>query len=174
MVQRSPDLDSDDFDITDIPSGDDRSMARRIAVQVLYEADSGNHLAPLILSRHLSERQPTEAIREHVQWVVEGVSDNQETIDAVIQQLAPEFPLDQVAILDRNILRIAIYEFGIDGRTPVGVAIDEAVELAKLFGGDGSPGFINGVLGSLADMPDVLSQLRSTNASNSGQEAELS
>lgn len=171
MVQRSPDLDSEELDITDFPSSDDRSMARRIALQVLYEADSGHHLAAFILSRHLSERQPIETIREHVQWVVEGASENQERIDAVIQKLAPEFPLDQVAIVDRNILRIAIYEFGIDGRTPVGVAIDEAVELAKLFGGDGSPGFINGVLGSLADMPDVLSQLRNADTTTSGQEA---
>jgi len=171
MVQRSPGLDSEDFDITDIPSGDDRSMARRVALQVLYEADSGHHLAPFILARHLDERQPTEAVREHIQWIAVGVSENQASIDSIIQMLAPEFPLDQVAIIDRNILRIAIFEFGVDGRTPTGVAIDEAVELAKLFGGDGSPGFVNGVLGSLADMPEMLSRLRGAGTTTSEQES---
>ncbi len=71
-------------------------------------------------------------------------------LDAFIAEHAPEWPLDQVAIVDRNIIRIALWEFAVKGETPIKVAINEAVELAKTFGSDSSPRFINGVLGSLA------------------------
>jgi N utilization substance protein B len=79
-------------------------------------------------------------------------------MDRLIARYAPEWPLDQMAVIDRNILRIAIYEFLITDETPVKVAINEAVELAKVYGSDSAPRFINGVLGTLAD---ELSQLKS-------------
>ncbi|MCA9872282.1 MAG: transcription antitermination factor NusB, partial [Anaerolineales bacterium] len=79
-----------------------------------------------------------------------------EEMDMLISRYAPEWPLDQMAVIDRNILRIAIFEFLIDGETPVKVAINEAVELAKTYGSDSAPRFVNGVLGTLADKVSAL------------------
>lgn len=88
---------------------------------------------------------------EFASQLVTGVIANLIEIDKLIARYAPEWPLDQMAVIDRNILRIAIYEFLVLGETPVKVAINEAVELAKLYASDSAPRFINGVLGSLAD-----------------------
>ncbi len=81
-----------------------------------------------------------------------------ETLDHFIAEHAPEWPLDQVAIVDRNILRIALWEFAVYGKTPIKVVINEAVELAKTYGSDSSPRFVNGVLGSLAARQNELQQ----------------
>lgn len=88
--------------------------------------------------------------------LTQGVVEYQAQMDAIIARFAPEWPLDQMAVVDRNILRMAIYEFLIDGETPVKVAINEAVELAKTYGSDSAPRFINGVLGTLADESETL------------------
>jgi N utilization substance protein B len=79
-------------------------------------------------------------------------------LDDFIAQHAPEWPLDQVAVIDRNILRIALWEFAVEGCTPVKVAINEAIELAKIFGADSTPRFVNGVLGSLANRQQEIRQ----------------
>ena len=89
--------------------------------------------------------------------LMNGVLKYQSDMDNLISRHAPEWPLDQMAVIDRNILRISIYEFLIDSETPVKVAINEAVEMAKVYGSDSAPRFVNGVLGSLAEQ---LSQLR--------------
>ena len=95
--------------------------------------------------------QPLEAdLNEFAQSLVAGVVATAPTLDRLIQQYAPEWPLDQMALIDRNILRIAIWEFAAGQHTPIKVAINEAVELAKLYGSDSAPRFINGVLGALA------------------------
>ncbi len=86
-----------------------------------------------------------------MQILVTGVLKHRDNLDQVIAQHAPEWPLDQIAIIDRNILRIAIHELTQDKKLPVKVVINEAVEIAKLFGAEGSPRFINGVLGSITD-----------------------
>lgn len=83
--------------------------------------------------------------------LVSGVSAHRVRLDSLIQRFSPEWPIDQIATIDRNILRISLYEFGISRETPIKVAINEAVELAKAFGSDSAASFINGVLGSLAD-----------------------
>lgn len=88
--------------------------------------------------------------------LVKGVLRNRQQLDAMIHRYAPEWPIDQMAIIDRNILRISIYEFGISLDTPIKVAINEAVELAKIFGSDTAPSFINGVLASLANRYDEI------------------
>lgn len=93
---------------------------------------------------------------EFASRLVQGVIENQEEMDMLIARYAPEWPLDQMAVIDRNVLRIAIYEFLMDGATPVKVAINEAVELAKTYGSDSAPRFINGVLGTLADQTKQL------------------
>ena len=86
------------------------------------------------------------------------MSTRKDRLDRLIAQHAPEWPLDQVAIIDRNILRIALWEIAIYRKTPLKVGINEAVELAKTFGTDSSPRFINGVLGSLVANLDALKQ----------------
>lgn len=95
---------------------------------------------------------------EFASLLVHGVISYQERIDSLIARFAPEWPLDQMAVIDRNVLRIAIYEFLVEGSTPVKVAINEAVELAKTYGSDSAPRFINGVLGTLADQTETLKQ----------------
>ena len=82
--------------------------------------------------------------------IVFGVWPLVDDLDQFISEQAPEWPLDQVAVIDRNILRIALWEFAVSRITPMKVAINEAVELAKLYGSDSAPRFVNGVLGSLA------------------------
>lgn len=90
------------------------------------------------------------ASQERALGLVKGVIENRGQLDAMIHRYAPEWEVNQIAVIDRNILRIAVYEFGISLETKVEVAINEAVELAKVFGSDSTPGFVNGVLGSLA------------------------
>jgi N utilization substance protein B len=80
-------------------------------------------------------------------------------LDELIAQHAPEWPMDQVAVIDRNILRIALWEFAVEDCTPVKVAINEAIELAKLYGADSTPRFVNGVLGSLANRQQEIRNL---------------
>jgi N utilization substance protein B len=89
-------------------------------------------------------------VQRHAREFVGGVMANRERIDQTIRETAPAWPLEQVAAIDRNILRLAIYEILIDNKVPMRAAINEAVELAKEFGGETSPKFVNGVLGSVS------------------------
>lgn len=81
-----------------------------------------------------------------------------DVLDRLISDHAPEWPLDQVAIIDRNILRIALWEFAVFQETPIKVVINEAVELSKVYGSDSTPRFVNGVLGSLANQSNQIQQ----------------
>jgi N utilization substance protein B len=126
-----------------------RHRARIAALQVLYEIDCAGHPLALVIERQLEEAQLPEAGDTFTRELATGVNTNQQQIDACIGRYAPEWPVDQIAIIDRNILRIAIYEIVIGDDTPVKVAINEAVELAKTFGSDSSGRFVNGVLGTL-------------------------
>lgn len=92
----------------------------------------------------------TDDVRMFAHRLVNGVLEQRTRLDALIQQYAPEWPLEQMAIIDRNILRIAIYEFALTGDTPIKVAINEAIELAKDYGSESASRFVNGVLGALA------------------------
>lgn len=91
-----------------------------------------------------------EKSSEFVHQIVQGVLPIVKELDQFIAEHAPEWPLEQVAVVDRNILRIALWELAVSDTIPIKVAINEAVELAKMFGSDSSPRFVNGVLGSLA------------------------
>jgi N utilization substance protein B len=127
-----------------------RRRARIIAIQALYELDLTNHPSAAVIEQRIQDKElPPQGI-PFVYHLVEGVLQFKERLDRIIQRHAPEWPIEQMAPIDRNILRLALFEFSIDGRTPIKVAINEAVELAKLFGSDSAPRFINGVLGSLA------------------------
>jgi N utilization substance protein B len=127
-----------------------RRKARTVALQALYEIDCTAHSATQVVEQRLTDQPLGPDLHEFAQRLVAGVIAHTATLDRLIQQFAPEWPLDQMAIIDRNILRIAIWEFGADRQTPVKVAINEAVELAKLYGSDSAPRFVNGVLGALA------------------------
>lgn len=127
----------------------DRHRARIVALQALFEIDIAHHDPEVVLQQRFTVRPLAEAGRDFARILVQGVLDHRADLDALIQDNAPEWPLDQVAVIDRNILRIAIFEFVVAGNTPVKVAINEAVELAKLFGSDSSGRFVNGVLGAI-------------------------
>jgi N utilization substance protein B len=128
-----------------------RRRARRIALETLYEYDIAHHPVGEVLHYRLESNPMETAGVEFASYLIQGVVDNQDEMDILIARYAPEWPLDQMAVIDRNILRIAIFEFRIGGETPVKVAINEAVELAKTYSSDSAPRFINGVLGTLAE-----------------------
>ncbi len=144
-----------------------RTRARALALQVLYEVDMTGHLPGMVLQERLEEMQLEDQnvlshdLVEFARQIIVGIIPMAEKLDNTIATYAPEWPFDQIAAIDRNILRIATWEFAVFCMTPVKVAINEAVELAKLYGSDNAPRFINGVLGSLADREnDIRQQLR--------------
>jgi len=129
-----------------------RRKARTLALQALYEGDTVGHEAQKVLARLLAERPFAAATASYAQELVAGVEAHREAIDAIIAERAPAWPVQQLPPVDRNILRLAIYEILFDNKVPVKAAINEAVELAKAFGSESSPRFVNGVLGSVALM----------------------
>ncbi len=135
-----------------------RTRARSIALQALYEIDIANHPPQLVIQERLEEANLEPELADFVIRIVTGVYPLIDTLDSFIAEHAPEWPLDQVAIIDRNILRIALWEFAVFNETPLKVAINEAVELAKVYGSDSTPRFINGVLGSLSNRQNEIQQ----------------
>lgn len=131
-----------------------RRRARIVALQALYEADTTGHDVNTILGRLLEEAALADETAEFARELVSGATEQREYIDGVITKVAPAWPLEQMAPVDRNILRLAILEILLNNRTPMRAAINEAVELAKSFGSDNSARFVNGVLGSVATMRD--------------------
>jgi transcription antitermination protein NusB len=131
-------------------SSRNRRLARNVALQALYELDCTTHSVADVISARLEADPLSDDLRSFCYTLVNGVLENKARLDVVIQQYAPEWPLSQMAIVDRNILRMAIYEFAILKETPIKVAINEAIELAKDYGSDSASRFINGVLGTLA------------------------
>jgi N utilization substance protein B len=127
-----------------------RRKARTIALQALYELDCSCHQSNEALDRLLEEKPLPAEAAEFARSLVTSTLERKKDIDDVIRRFAPAFPVEQIAPIDRNILRLAIFEVLFDNRVPVKVAINEAVELAKKFGSDNSQKFVNGVLGSVA------------------------
>ncbi len=121
-----------------------------IALKALFELDTVGHPPEQTIARLLEDQPAAAEAANFARELVTGVLAHKEEIDRTAQETAPTWPLDQVAAIDRNILRLAIYEILIDNRVPMRAAINEAVELAKEFGGESSPKFINGVLGSVS------------------------
>ena len=131
-----------------------RRKARAIALQALYEIDSMGHEIETVVSHLLAEGRLSEENNNFVRELVSQVNQNKEDIDRHIQKFAPAWPIEQISLVDRNIIRLAIFEILFDNRVSVKVAINEAVELAKRFGSDHSPKFINGVLGSVSALAE--------------------
>jgi len=126
-----------------------RRRARAAVLQTLYELDFTDHEAKTAIEARFEERNLPEAAKDFARMLVSGVQTYRVYLDSVVGELAPEWPIEQIAAVDRNVLRIAIYELLFEPDIPPKVAINEAVELAKMFGGESSPRFVNGVLGSL-------------------------
>jgi N utilization substance protein B len=135
----------------------ERRQARFLALQALFEMDLSGHGAGQVIAERLAELDRTEFAEfdqgeQFLRWLVSGVVKFRGQLDELIHKYAPDWPVDQLAVVDRNVLRLALFELGCQqANTPPKVVINEAVELAKAFGGDSSPRFINGVLGSALD-----------------------
>ena len=126
-----------------------RRQARIVALQTLFEVSCVGHDAQTVLLERLEETALPPEGAAFAEALVRGVLAHQAQLDAILQAVAPQWPLAQMARVDVNILRIALFEIVIDQQTPVKVAINEAVDLAKLFGSDASGRFVNGVLGTV-------------------------
>ena len=129
-----------------------RHLARTIAMQTLYEWDflgKPEGKLPGILERNAREFAPDFNDQGFSEEIMNGVLAHQAEIDALIVQYAPEWPLEQITIVDRNILRIGVFELLHAESIPSKVAINEAIEIAKGFGGESSGRFVNGVLGAI-------------------------
>ena len=136
-----------------------RTRARSLALQVLYEVDIANHPPADVFRSRLAETPLTDELAEFARQIIFGILPLTNELDKLIARYAPEWPFDQIAAIDRNILRMALWEFAVFHETPIKVAINEAVELAKQFGSDSAPRFVNGVLGSLADHQHEIKQV---------------
>jgi len=123
-----------------------RHPARRVALQTLFEIDFNRGDPKETWTRGSFRGGLTEEAAAFAWSIVEGVLENRKALDAEIAALAPEWPIDQMAKIDKNVLRIALYELRITRDVPPAAIIDEAVELAKLFGSEAAPKFVNGVL----------------------------
>jgi transcription antitermination protein NusB len=139
-------------ELEDTLPGDPRRRARWLAVQALYEWDTSGHDPLDALAHRLEDRPDTRQAETLARTLVGGVRDRLAEIDVVLDQAAPGWRPENMAVVDRNIIRVAIFEVLFDTKAPVRAALNEAVELAKTFGGESSPRFVNGVLGAVAAM----------------------
>ena len=121
-----------------------------LALQALYEIDSVGREPEAVIERSITSGGIVGENAGFVRELVTGTVKNREAIDEHIKTLAPAWPLDQIAMVDRTILRLAIFEILYDNKVPVKAAVNEAVELAKQFGSESSAKFINGVLGAVS------------------------
>ena len=135
-----------------------RTRARSLALQALYEIDIANHPPADVFQHRLWDSPLSDELAEFARQITFGVLPLTHELDQIIAKYAPEWPLDQIAAIDRNILRVACWELAVQGETPVKVVINEAVELAKMYGSDSAPRFVNGVLGSLAEHKHEIEQ----------------
>ncbi len=125
----------------------------------MYETHLSTHPPRDVLQTRLEEIELAADLAEFARSIIFGVLPLRRDLDHMIEKYAPEWPLDQIAAIDRNILRIACWEFAISRETPVKVAINEAVELAKLYGSESTARFVNGVLGTLVEHQDEILKL---------------
>jgi N utilization substance protein B len=155
-----------------------RHLSRTVAMQILYEWDfrRGSNLQDIV--RRSLEIFSDDIDREYVIETVEGIKKNLDELDKAIISVAPDWPIEQVAYIDKAILRLAIYEIYHNTDIPPKVAINEAVELAKNFGGENSSKFVNGVLGSIyRNSPrysDEISHEKTTDTIDSSSTAQKS
>lgn len=147
-------------------SNRNRHPARCVALQALYELDLTEHTIATVMTERLGESPLSDDLRLYAYQLVNGVTAVRDKMDMLIQRYAPDYPISQVAVVDRNILRMALYELAHNDETPVKVAINEAIELAKEFGSENAFRFVNGVLGALAQHENNLRTALEGDASN--------
>ncbi|MDP7579204.1 MAG: transcription antitermination factor NusB [SAR202 cluster bacterium] len=135
-----------------------RRRARVVSVQVLYETDRSRHDPIVVLERRLSDGILNLSSSDYSRLLINGILENREKIDKIVAEYATAWPINQIAAVDKNILRIAVFEIIFGGDVPYKVAINEAIELSKIYGTDSSPAFVNGVLGSLMDSSTLVSK----------------
>lgn len=128
--------------------------ARQLALEALYESETSDHGAVAVFDRHLAEEdggvsQPRPS--GYGRALLEGVIERRDELDRYIQAAATQYPVNTLAIVDRNILRLAIWELLTDNSAPVAAVVNEAVELAHRYGGESSPAFVNGVLRTVSE-----------------------
>ena len=123
-------------------------LARLHALQILYELDTTSHAVSTAIRFRLEDHPLPPESEVFLRQIVDGVIQHRDELDTQIQKYAPAWPVSQIAVIDRNVLRIALFELSGESNTPPKVAINEAVDLAKIFGSDNSSRFVNGVLGS--------------------------
>ncbi|MBX4187993.1 MAG: transcription antitermination factor NusB [Candidatus Doudnabacteria bacterium] len=153
-----------------------RHLSRTIAMQSLYEWDFNERQKQLadIVDYNIQQFAPGLDDPAFILELIKGVTDNMAKIDVIITETAPEWPLDQITIVDRNILRLGIFELMFAKQVPPKVAINEAVELGKAFGGESSGKFINGVLGTLyKNLPDSEKKMEETEKSEVKPEEKI-
>ena len=130
-----------------------RHLARAIAMQTLYQADFNDQMnfkeLEEILEYYIVEIANDFENRDFVEYLVKNVLENKDKLDGIVIKYAPEWPLEKITLVDRNILRIGIWELVFDDSIPPKVSINEAIEIAKTFGGESSGKFVNGVLGAI-------------------------
>ncbi len=128
-----------------------RHLLRTVALQALFEWDFNNQQGDIaeITTRSVAEFAPGAKDGDFAVELVNGVVENMEALDKIIVDTAPEWPISQITVIDRNVLRLGIYELQFSKKIPPKVAINEAVEMGKRFGGESSGKFVNGVLGTL-------------------------
>ena len=127
-----------------------RHQARELALKVLFQLEGTGDDPEEVLQYHATENGATEDIANFARELVRGVLDNQEKLDAILSDASEHWKLEQMAKVDRVILRIAVYEIAIDRKVPTKAAINESIELAKTFSGDDAGRFVNGILGRVA------------------------
>jgi N utilization substance protein B len=132
-----------------------RRKARIAALQALYELDCTRHKAEETSARLRAGETLTQEALDFSEELVKGVLQHKSELDALIKRFAPAFPVEQMSIIDKSILRLAIFEVLFSDKSPLKVAINEAIELAKDFGSDSSPRLVNGILGSIATKSGV-------------------
>lgn len=147
-----------------------RRQARVSALQALYEIDSTDHLAGDVVANRLDDTPLPPEGEAFLRELVAGVMKHRERLDVLIHKYAPAWPVAQIAVVDRNILRIALYELSGATGAPPKVAINEAVDLAKLFGSDNSSRFVNGVLGAAMAGGDRITLRATTEDAASGKD----
>ena len=153
-----------------------RHLGRIVALQTLYEEDFRTEVGDTsvdlqeILERNIERYDETIEDKVFIEELVQGIKKHQDELDDTIRPVAPEWPIEQIARMDRAILRIGVYELLIEKDVPPKVAINEAVELAKAFGGDNSSKFINGVLGTVLRNQEEKTPAKKTKTSASKKE----
>ena len=127
-----------------------RHQARELALKVLFQLESSGDDPDEVLAYHASEGAATPDVANFARQLIKGVTDNREKLDAILSETSEHWKLEQMAKVDRIVLRIAVYEITIDKHVPTKAAINESIELAKTFSGEEAGRFVSGILGRIA------------------------